>query len=309
MQVRFFEFRQFVVLALAFVALAGVSCSRPSISNQNAVPDNTRVLKDALGRDVSMPRDVKRVVSLAPNLTEMIYAVGGGEKLVGDTTYCDFPEAAKSVQKIGDTMSPNMEAIIALHPDVVLVSTASQIEAFMRTLAERNIAVYVVDARSVEDVLAGLLTIGDILGTRPKAEETVAALRQRLDSVRSQVDGKATRRVFVQISKEPLFTAGREAYLNEVVRVAGGESVTQQIPGAYPNLSRETASKLDPDAIIISDNEGNHEPDSAFANSAAVKNGQVFRINADLLARPGPRIVDAVEAAARDLHPEAFKEK
>lgn len=307
MQVRFFEFRKFVVLALTFVFLAGVSCSRTSVSNQNAVPD-TRVFKDALGRDVSLPHDVKRVVSLAPNLTEMIYAVGGGEKLVGDTTYCDFPEAAKSVQKIGDTMSPNMEAIIALHPDVVFVSTASQIEAFMRTLAERNIAVYVVDAKSVEEVLASIRTIGDILGTKPEADKTVAALKARLDTVRSQVRGKTVRRVFVQISKEPLFTAGREAYLNEAVQIAGGESVTREVPGAYPNLSRETALKLDPDAIIISDNEGNHDPNSAFANSAAVKNGQVFRINADLLSRPGPRIVDGIEAVARDLHPEAFKE-
>ncbi|MEZ5422270.1 MAG: cobalamin-binding protein [Pyrinomonadaceae bacterium] len=305
---RFFEFRKFVVLALAFVFFTGVSCSPSPVSNQNAIPD-TRVFKDALGRDVSLPIDVKRVVSLAPNLTEMIYAVGGGEKLVGDTTYCDFPEAAKAVQKIGDTMSPNMEAIIALHPDVVFVSTASQIEAFMRTLAERNIAVYVVDAKSVEEVLASIQTIGDILGTKTEADKTVAALKERLDAVRAQVRGKAVRRVFVQISKEPLFTAGRDAYLNEAVQIAGGESVTLEVPGAYPKLSRETALKLDPDAIIISDNEGNHEPNSAFANSAAVKNGQAFRVNADLLSRPGPRIVDGIEAVARDLHPEAFKEK
>jgi len=307
MQVRSFEFKRFAFLALMFVSLAGVSCSPSPNSDQNTASE-TRIFKDALERDVAIPQEVRRVVSLAPNLTEIIYAVGGGEKLVGDTTYCDFPEAARSIQKIGDTMSPNMEAIIALHPDVVFVSTASQIEAFMRTLAERNIAVYVVDARSVDDIIDSMLIMGDILGTRPEAEKTVAALRQRLDAVQSKVSGKPIRRVFVQISKEPLFTAGREAYLNEVVKIAGGESVTQAIPGAYPNLSRETALKLDPDAIVISDNEGNHEPNSAFANSAAVKNGQVFRINADLLSRPGPRIVDAVEAAARDLHPEAFKE-
>lgn len=308
MQVRSFEFRKFVVLALTFVILASVSCSQSSNSAQTSHSD-ARTFKDALGRDVSIPRDVRRVVSLAPNLTEIIYAVGGGEKLVGDTTYCDFPEAARSVQKIGDTMSPNMEAIIALHPDVVLVSTASQIEAFMRTLAERNIAVYVVDAKSVEGVLASIQTIGDILGTKAEADKTVAALKERLDAVRAKVSGKATRRVFVQISNEPLFTAGREAYLNEVVSIAGGVSVTQEIPGAYPKISRETALKLDPDAIIISDNEGNHEPNSAFANSAAVKNGQVFRVNADLLSRPGPRIVDGIEAVARDLHPEASREK
>ncbi|MCC6452234.1 MAG: cobalamin-binding protein [Acidobacteria bacterium] len=307
MQVRSFEFKWLVALALVFVAIAGSSC-RPSGTDNSSSPD-TRIFKDALGRDVTLPRDVKRVVSLAPNLTEIIYAVGGGDKLVGDTTYCDFPEAAKSVQKIGDTMNPNMEAIIALHPDVVFVSTASQIEAFMRTLAERNIAVYVVDARSVKDVLIGMITIGDILGTKGEAQSAVAGLERRIEIVRSSVNGRPIRRVFVQISKEPLFTAGHDAYMNEAVRIAGGDSVTSGIPGAYPNLSRETALKLDPDAIVISDNEGNHEPNSAFANSAAVKNGEVFRINADLLSRPGPRVVDAIELIAHDLHPEAFESK
>jgi len=306
MQVRSFEFKWLVLVALALVSLAAGACDPTPAVDKRA---DARVFRDALERDVSLPSEVKRVVSLAPNLTEIIYAVGGGDKLVGDTTYCDFPEAAKSVQKIGDTMTPNMEAIIALKPDVVFVSTASQIEAFMRTLAERDIAVYVVDARSVEDVLKSALTIGDILGTKAEAEKTVAGLRQRIDAVKAQVTGRPKRRVFVQISKEPLFTAGSDAYLNEVVEIAGGESVTREIPGAYPKISRETALKLDPDAIVISDQEGNQEPNSAFANSKAVKSGQVFRVNADLLSRPGPRIVDAIEITARDLHPEAFKAK
>ena len=300
---RFSKFKRLVGFALVLVAIAGSSC-RPS-STDDSSASNTRIFKDALGRDVSLPRDVKRVVSLAPNLTEIIYAVGGGDKLVGDTTYCDFPEAAK----FGDTMNPILESIIALHPDVVFVSTASQIEAFMRTLAVRNIAVYVVDSKSVKDVLVSMITIGDILGTKSEAQSAVAGLERRIDLVRSSVNGRPIRRVFIQISKEPLFTAGHDAYMNEAVRIAGGDSVTSGIPGAYPNLSRETALKLDPDAIVISDNEGNHEPNSAFANSAAVKNGEVFRINADLFSRPGPRVVDAIELIARDLHPEAFEPK
>lgn len=302
-QVRPFYLNLFAAFAVSLLLLAANACAPRPAADADAGTD-TRVIRDALGRDVVIPRDVRRVVSLAPNLTEMIFAVGGGSKLVGDTTYCDFPAAANDVQKIGDTMNPNMEAIIALHPDVVLISTASQIEAFMRTLAERNIAVYVIDARSVEEVLNGMLTVGEIVGTRPEAEKAVSALRERLANVRSGVDGEKKMRVFVQISKEPLFTAGRDAYLNEAVEIAGGLSVTSDVPGAYPNLSRETALKLDPEAIVISDNEGNHEPNSAFANSAAVRSGKIFRVDADLLARPGPRLVDAIEILARDLHPQ-----
>jgi iron complex transport system substrate-binding protein len=112
--------------------------------------------------------------------------------------------------------------------------------------------------------------------------------------------------VFVQVSKEPLFTIGKDAFLNSVITFAGGASVTADVETAFPKLSKETASALNPEAIILSDSEDNQEPNEAFKNSPAVKNGRVYKVNADILSRPGPRLVDALEQIAKDLHPEKF---
>ena len=275
-----------------------------------------RVVTDDLGRTVTIPTKVTRVVSLAPNLTESIFAVGAGDRLVGVTTFCNYPEQAKEIAKIGDTMNPNMESIIALKPDIVFVSTASQIEKFTKTLEANGIAVYVTNPTVLKDLYKNMEEFGIIFNTSENTRKVVNYLERREEEVRSKtgtmpvVDGDPPTdltRVFVQISKEPLFTIGRSSFLGEIIYIAGGRSVTANIESAYPKLSKETASALNPDAIILSESDDNNEPNDAFKNSPAVKNGRVYKVNADLLSRPGPRLVDALEQIARDLHPEKFK--
>ena len=272
-----------------------------------------RVVTDDLGRAVTVPVRITRIVSLAPNLTENIYAVGAGDRLVGVTTFCNYPEQAKEVAKIGDTMTPNMESIIALKPDIVLVSTASQIEAFMKTLEANGIAVYVTNPKTLDEVFQSLLRLGDLLGTGEQAATLVSSLSGRrslvthlVSFVEPRAERKVLSRVFVQISKEPLFTIGKGSFLTDVIAMAYGVSVTKDVPTAYPKLSKETASALNPEAIILSDSEDNREPNDVFKNSPAVKNGRVYKVNADILSRPGPRLVDALEQIAKDLHPEKF---
>jgi iron complex transport system substrate-binding protein len=260
-----------------------------------------RTVTDDLGHEVRIPVKVERAVSLAPNLTEDVFAVGAGERLVGVTTYCDYPESAKKIQKVGDTLNPNIETIVALKPQIVLVSTASQLQAFSEILADNGIAVYVTNPKSLDDILKNLTQLGDIFATQEAAAKVAGDLRNRIASVTQEPAGKAPVRVFVQISKEPLFTVGKQAFVTEIVKRAGGESVTADIETAYPNLSKETALALEPDVIVLSDSPDNQEPNGAFRNSPAVKNGRVFRVNADLLSRPGPRLVDALEQVARDL--------
>src|SRR5690349_7699264 len=289
----------FTSLILVGILFGGCSTESPKIVK------SARVVQDDLGRSVKLPADVTRVVSLAPSLTESIYAVGAGDKLVGVTSYCNYPEAAKSVEKVGDTQTPNIERIVALKPDVVLVSTASQLEAFMRTLDQQGIAVYVTNPKSLDDVFQSLLRLGEILDTDDKAKGFVSGLSTRAghpvpDGAQARL--KSFPKVFVQISNEPLFTIGKESFLTEVVEKAGGRSVTKDIAGGYPKLSKETASAMNPDAIILSDSEDNREPNAVFKNSPAVKNGRVYRINADIISRPGPRLVDALEQIAGFLH-------
>jgi len=285
---------------LVFLGLIGLSvfaCSKPA----PAVPEiktEYRTVIDDLGRSVSVPVKIERAVSLAPSLTEMIFAVGAGDRLVGVTTFCNYPEQAKAIQKVGDTMTPNIESIIALKPQVVFVSTASQLEAFMSTLAQQNISVFVTDPKSLAGVFVDLTKLGELFNTEARTQELVDDLLRRVDAVKAMERYESDLRVFVQVSKDPLFTIGRESFLTELLVTAGGKSATADVPTAFPKLSLESAVALDPDVIILSDSEDNREPSTAFKNSKAVRSGRVHRIDADLLSRPGPRLVDALEKIA-----------
>ena len=287
------------IFLLTAFCLAGCRTAHDVAEQPVSVP--TRTVTDELGRTVTIPVNLKRAVSLAPNLTENIFAVGAGDRLVGVTTFCNYPDAAKSIAKIGDTMNPNMESIVALRPDIVFVSTASQIEAFMKTLAANGIAVYVTNPDSLEGVLRNLRQLGDLFGTGERAEELTAELQARIDKLKQPDSNRV--RVFVQISREPLFTIGKQAFLTAALENAGAESVTAGVESAYPKLSKETASALNPEALILSESPDNMEPNAAFRNSPAIRNGRVYKVNADILSRPGPRLVDALEQIARDLHP------
>ncbi|MGI9036381.1 MAG: ABC transporter substrate-binding protein [Pyrinomonadaceae bacterium] len=267
----------------------------------------TRQVTDDLGRRVKIPEKVERAVSLAPNLTEIIFAVDAGGKLVGDTTYCDYPAAAQKIQKIGDTLNPNIEAIIALKPQVVFVSTASQIETFTRTLEQQNIAVFITNPKNLDGVYQSIFQIGEILDRSEKANEIVGEMKRRASDVKEQTRASNRVKTFVQISREPLFTIGKDSFITDLIERAGGASVTANVPEAYPKFSKETALALQPEAIILSDSPDDLEPNDVFKNSPAVKNGRVFKISADLLSRPSPRIIDALEQIARDLHPESFR--
>jgi iron complex transport system substrate-binding protein len=294
-------------LALFFLAFSIVltGCSKQSAQKKDTVP--TREVTDDLGRKVNIPLKVNRAISLAPNLTENIFAVGAGDKLVGVTTFCDYPAETKSIQKVGDTINPNMESIIALKPQIVFVSTASQMEAFTKTLEANGIAVFVTDPNSLDAIYRNMAQLGEIFGTEGRAAQVTAEMKTRLSAIREKVGGEAPVKVFVQISKDPLFAAGRESFITEMIEYSGAISVTRDVPAAYMRLSNETALAMNPEAIIIPAGAGNEDPHEVFRESAAVKNGKVFRVKADLLMRPSPRIIEGLEEAARDLHPNSFK--
>jgi iron complex transport system substrate-binding protein len=260
-----------------------------------------RVFKDDLGRTVNVPEKVESIVSLAPNLTEIIFAVGGGDLLVGVTTFCNYPADAKSIRKVGDTQKPNIETIIALKPQIVFVSTASQLEAFMKTLSEQRIAVYVAGPNTLDGIYESIQKIGDIVGNPQKAEDLVDALKGRVSTARGRIVYGSVPKVFVQIDKDALYTIGEDSYITDIIARAGGASATANLATAYPKISRETALAMNPDVIIISASDSNRDPNEAFRNSPAVKNGRVYRIDADLLSRPGPRVVDALEQIAEKL--------
>ena len=267
---------------------------------------------DGAGREVRLPTQVERVITLAPNLTEIVFAVGAADRLVGNTSYCNFPPEANNVAKVGDTLHPSLERILALRPQVVLISTASQLEVFTQQLQSQDIAVFVTDPHDLDGVFRSIEQIGLMLDRDPEAKTLVQQLRSRTSAVEIAVQGKIPVRVFYQVSGEPLYTAGRDAFVTDLMRRAGALSVTGDVPGAWPKYSNESALAARPDAIILptggSMGEANSSVAEALRNSPAVLNGRVYKINDDLLSRPGPRAVQALEEMARALHPEAFNQ-
>ncbi|MEZ5308156.1 MAG: helical backbone metal receptor [Pyrinomonadaceae bacterium] len=280
-------------LVLLLVLLVGfLSSCETKERLEDAARSATRVVADDLGQKVTLPARVRKVVSLAPNLTEIVFAVDGGDRLVGVTSFCNYPERATKIAKVGDTLRPNTEAIVALKPDVVLVSTASQLEAFSKVLEQRKIAVVVTNPDSIDGVMKSIELVSKVLGTEEKGRAVEKETREKIDEAKRLMRGKRPK-AFVQID-ESLFTVGRGSFITDALQKLGMEVLTADIPEAYPRISSERALALDPELIVISESPGNEKPNTAFARSAAVRNGNVIRIDADKLSRPGPRVADAL---------------
>src|SRR6185503_5989600 len=213
---------------------------------------------------------------------------------------------------VGDTLQPSLERIISLQPQVVLISTSSQLEVFTKQLQNQNIAVFVTDPRDLDGVFRSIEQIGLIVGHTQQAEQLIQNLRDRTRKVEEAVKGRPPVRVFYQLSAEPLYTAGHDAFVTDLMRRAGAMSVTADVPGAWPKYSNESALAAQPEAIILptggSMGAANSTVTEALAKSSAALQGRVYKINDDHLTRPGPRSVDGLEAMARALHPEAFKQ-
>jgi iron complex transport system substrate-binding protein len=301
------HFRLLLSFAGALLLATAIACA-PAPKPESA--SATQQIIDDAGRNVTLPARVERVITLAPNLTEIVFAIGAGDRVVGNTSYCDYPAEAKNVAKVGDTLHPSLERIIALRPQVVLISTASQLEVFTQQLQSQNIAVFVTDPHDLDGIFKSIEQIGRIMGQEQQAQALVQKLRERTNAVEQAVKPSTPVRVFYQASAEPLYTAGQDAFVTDLMRRAGAVSVTGDVPGAWPKYSNESALAAKPDAIILptggSMGEANQNPAEALRNSPAVQAGRVYKINDDHLARPGPRAVDGLEEMARALHPEAF---
>jgi len=195
---------------------------------------------------------------------------------------------------------------------LVLVSTASQLEGFTEQLKAHQIEVFVTDPHDLEGVFRSISQIGQIVGKEKEANVLLANLRERAQSTENAVKSLPRVRIFYQLSAEPLYTAGHDSFVTDLIKRAGADSVTAEVPGAWPKYSAESALAAKPEAIILptggSMGEGNSKVAEALKNSPAVVKGRVYKINDDHLVRPGPRAVDGLEEMAKALHPDAFKQ-
>lgn len=245
--------------------------------------------------------DPKRIISLAPSVTETLFALGLADRIVGVTSYCDYPPEAAQKERVGDTMRPSIEKIVALKPDLVIASTASQLEQFVRRLDELGVPIYVSNPRSFDDVLASIERIGEITGTNARAVELTRTLRARIAANEQRVSALEKPRVLFLLGTEPLITVGGASFVSDLIRRAGGVSVSDDAPGDYPMYSLETAVAKQPEVIFLQ--AGEADLPSRLKQTPAARSNRVFRLNDDLLLRPGPRIVEGLEQMAEKIHP------
>ncbi len=283
-------------LVLFFVFLSLTACN-----HQPAGKPETRLVTDELNRPVRVVANPQRLVSLAPSVTETLYALGLGDKIVGVTSYCDYPPEAKAKEQIGDTLKPSIEKIIALKPDLVIASIASQLEAFVQKLEDAGIPVYVSNPRNLAETLNSIQTIGALTGTNDKATALTDKLRQRIAAIHQRTAGRDKPAVFVLLGAEPLITIGGATFINDLVTQAGGQSISADEKSDYPQYSLETVIARKPQVIFLQ--AGDERLPERLQQTPAAQQRRVFHVNDDLLLRPGPRIIDGLEVIAEKLHP------
>jgi iron complex transport system substrate-binding protein len=268
------------------------------------------------GASPSTPRLPRRIVSLAPTLTEDLFAIGAGALLVGDTEFCDYPEAARALPKIGGITARtiHVEGLLALRPDLV-VSTGEGQEPVIDTLRRLGVAVEVMKSATIEDTFHAILRMGELTGHRAEASQRVAELRRRIARVREKVGALSLQkrpRVFYQVWDTPLMTAGRGSFIGELIELAGGVNIFAGISGDYSQVSAEAVLQRNPEVILAPDHHG--APITAaqlvarpgWEQIAAVRSHRFHVIDGDMVSRAGPRLVDALDVFARLLHPELF---
>jgi iron complex transport system substrate-binding protein len=265
---------------------------------------------DGLGRRVAVPKHPLRIISLAPDVTETLFLLGAEDRLIGNTTQCSWPEAAKRKPKIGDLLNPNYEVILAAKPDLVISSTAGNDRTAVMKLADLGLPVYVVAPRTVDKIFQSVEEMGRITDCNARGLQLVTQMKERLEKVKQRIDRQAPVRAFFITWFDPLLAPGKTTFENDVLKLAGVTSITAEIPQYYPRYSLEQLLLENPDAIITVKQEGNPLPDfkriAGWRDLRAVRQGKVY-ILTEFLQHPSPLFVNGVEELAAKLYPERFQ--
>lgn len=276
-------------------------------------PAGAAVFQDALGRKVSVAVPARRIISMAPNITEILFAVGLGEEVVGVTTFCDRPERARSVTKIGGFINPSFEVIVSLEPDLVVATADGNSESDVRRIEELGIPVFVTDSRSFADVERSIVDIGRVTGRSAQAAVLARDMREKKLRVEAAVTGRERPSVLVVLDSAPLMAAGGGTFIDEMVSAAGGRNVLTGGRVKYPVLAVEALVVTNPDVIVdysgpMAGMEGRRPFLEAYEKHTlrAVREGRLHEIRESDFFLPGPRIADSLEELAVMLHPEAF---
>ena len=269
---------------------------------------------DDMGRAVVIDQIPERIVSHVPSITETLFALGLGERVVGVSDHCDYPDEAKLKPSVGDYFNPSIERIVALEPDLVLTDGHSE---SIKQLDSLGITYLVIDPKDIDGIFKDIELLGKVTGTEGKAKKLIDDMKKDMSEIVSLVEDAPRVRVFYILDATDLtlpWTAGTGSFIDALITMAGGENIAAQTQGAWVQFSLEQIVSSDPEIIILPAKHGTAftSPETlkgypAWREITAVKQNRIYIIDADLVDRPGPRIVQGLEEIARIIHPELFK--
>ena len=266
----------------------------------------SRTLQDEAGRTVVVPDHPHRIISLVPSITDDVFEIGGAPDVVAVSDFTQYPEEAKGKPSVGSILNPSMEAIVALHPDLVLGMPHQNQKAVLDQMERFGIPVFLVDPHGMDGILRSIGDVGRAIGRERAANELVGRLSRRVDAVKARVKGLPTVSVFMPVYYDPVITIGRGAYITEMIAIAGGRSITDDLPAEWPHVSLETVIERAPEALLLVRG-GKTTVEvlrsrPGWSGIPAVKNARVFYVD-KRVDFPGPVAIDALEDLARELHP------
>lgn len=315
----------FLIVVLAASVLAGCRDGTGGAEGHNTEAGPNRTLAagdtsgarsavtvtDRLGRTESFTSSPQRIVSLSPSITEVLFGIGAGDRLVGATKYCDYPSAANQIPRVGGgTMeSLNQEMIVALQPDLVLCKWDSH-QPLLRNLERLGISVLALGPENLAQLYEETRLLGQITGHSPQAEALIQSMQQRVAAIVERVPEGDGPKVFYQVWDEPLMTAGRDSFIGELLGLAGARNVFAESRIAYPKVNPEVVVAGDPDVILAPGSHG--APVSVesilsrpgWSDVRAIRKKRVYVLDRDTISRCGPRLVDALEEIVGVLYPE-----
>ena len=278
---------------------------------QGTVNDSCgEVYKDAVGRNVNIDHTPFRIVPLAPSLTEILYYLGLGDRVVGVTNYSYYPPEALEKPKVGSYIDLNIEKILTLGPDLVIGTKDGNNPGVVDLLEQAKIPTYIVNPRNVVEVIETIRIVGRLCGIEAKADQLAQGLKDRLDRIRKGVEKQKKPLVFLQINLHPIMTVNRNTFHQDIITLAGGINMSADSSISYPRISIEEVIRKKPEVMIISSMDRGGEFEKArqewlkWTSIPAARDGKVYLIDSDLIDRPSPRIIDGIEEMARLIHPE-----
>jgi iron complex transport system substrate-binding protein len=301
-------------IAAIFLLISGGPVSAQARVAQVAPQANvsaTRTFTDEIGRHVKVPAKINRIVSLAPNLTEIIFALKEENNLAGDTDFCDYPPEAAQKPHVGGPVNPNLEEVVKLRPDVILATSINRRET-VAALDRLGLPVYITDPHSVNEMIASVARLGSVLGAEKSAARLAENLRARLAEVDRRLAHTAPRSVLFVVWTDPLISIGSGTFIADALRRAGARSIVET-DAEWPHVNMEDIVRLQPEVIVFATaHAGDTQREIAamrlqpgWRDVNAMRSGSIVTVS-DAINRPAPRMVEAVEQLARSLHPEAF---